>query len=379
MHSGFALGDRYVSWRAGQHTLIWGESLFFAVNGVAGTQAPVDAYKAASVPSALAKEVFMPVNQVSTILSLTDQLSLEAYYQLEFQETLVPAPGTYWSAFDGGFKGGESLFLAPGFAIPRADNLDPPEHSGQWGVALKYRDYENDMDYGLYYTRHTAKTPQTYVRLNNAFAPEDYFFVYPEKIDTFGASVSSKIGNTNVAAEISFRDNMPLTSGALIVPPGADADGRNNPAYAVGQTIHAQVSSITVFNPTAIWDSAALSGEIGLAHLHKVTKNDEVRNTSTVRTATGVRGVFEPTWFQVFPGTDLKLPISLGYNFTGLSAVDPGFNGGAAHGGDIGAGLKFTFENNLRGGISYTHYMGEKEKQAYNDRDFVMFDIAYSF
>ncbi|MCY1522045.1 hypothetical protein D9M68_568900 [compost metagenome] len=172
---------------------------------------------------------------------------------------------------------------------------------------------------------------------------------------------------------------MPLTSGALIVPPGADADGRNNPAYAVGQTIHAQVSSITVFNPTAIWDSAALSGEIGLAHLHKVTKNDEVRNTSTVRTATGVRGVFEPTWFQVFPGTDLKLPISLGYNFTGLSAVDPGFNGGAAHGGDIGAGLKFTFENNLRGGISYTHYMGEKEKQAYNDRDFVMFDIAYSF
>ncbi|WP_122766001.1 DUF1302 family protein, partial [Pseudomonas viridiflava] len=45
------LADRSLSLRAGRHGLIWGESLFFGANGIAGGMAPVDMVKAQSVPN----------------------------------------------------------------------------------------------------------------------------------------------------------------------------------------------------------------------------------------------------------------------------------------------------------------------------------------
>ena len=38
--------------RLGRHTLLWGESLFFGANGIAGGQAPIDLIKLLSVPKA---------------------------------------------------------------------------------------------------------------------------------------------------------------------------------------------------------------------------------------------------------------------------------------------------------------------------------------
>lgn len=387
IHSGLDVGGHYLSWRLGRHTLLWGESLFLATNGIATGQAPNDAAKALSVPSLLAKEVFMPVNQLSMALELTEQLSVEGYYQLEHRPTRIPAPGTYWSVFDGGFKGGETLVLGPGFAIPRGDDEEPPEHSGQWGVALKYRDYDNDMDYGLYYLRYHAKVPQVVTRVNfipgpNIVLPTEYFFVYPEDIEVFGLSLSTKLGDANVAGEISLRNNMPLVSNAQTVAVFGDeqTDGGSNPAYAVGQTLHAQVSTIWILPRTDLWDNAQLVGELGAHHLLKVTDNEERRDKDTVRTSAGFRVQFEPTWYQALPSIDLSAPVTLGYNFTGRSAIDPGFNiTGAAHGGDVTVGLNFKYAGNLRGGLSYTHYLGDEEKNPYHDRDFVLLNLAYSF
>ena len=375
VHSSFDVAGHNLSWRLGRHTLLWGESLFLATNGIATGQAPNDAYKALSVPSTLAKEVFMPVNQLSMALELTDHLSFESYYQLEYRETRVPAPGTYWSVFDGGFKGGENLMLAPGVRLARGSQDDPSEHSGQWGVALKYRDYENDMDYGMYYLRYTAKTPQVIVRLDPAFVPDEYFFKFPKDIEMYGLSLSTKVGDANVAGEVSFRDNMPLVSGPLSV-----IGNESDEVYAVGQTLHAQVSTIWVLPRAAWYDNAQLVGELGANHLYKVTKNDDARDKDTARTAAGFRVQFEPTWYQALPGIDLSSPVTLGYNFTGRSAVDPGFNNtGAAHGGDIGASLNFKYAGNLRGGINYTHYLGDEKNNPYHDRDFVLLNAAYSF
>ncbi|AEV62589.1 DUF1302 domain-containing protein [Pseudomonas ogarae] len=375
VHSSFDVAGHNLSWRLGRHTLLWGESLFLATNGIATGQAPNDAYKALSVPSTLAKEVFMPVNQFSMALELTENLSFEGYYQLEYRETRVPAPGTYWSTFDAGFKGGENLLLAPSFRLPRGDHDEPSDTRGQWGVALKYRDYENDMDYGMYYLRYTTKTPQVIVHLAPTFVPDEYYFKYPDDIEIYGLSLSSKIGNANVAGEISFRDNMPLVSGPLSVIGNQPDD-----IYAVGQTLHAQISAIWVLPRVSWYDNAQIVGELGANHLYKVTKNDEARDKDTVRTAAGFRVQFEPTWYQALPSIDLSAPVTLGYNFTGRSAVDPGFNiTGAAHGGDIGASLNFKYAGNLRGGINYTHYLGDEKNNPYHDRDFVLLNVAYSF
>ncbi|MGP3618729.1 DUF1302 domain-containing protein [Pseudomonas aeruginosa] len=387
IHSGIDLNGHYLSGRLGRHTLLWGESLFLATNGIGHGQAPNDAYKALSVPSTLAKEVFLPVNQLSMALSLTDSLSVEGYYQFEYQQTRVAAPGTYWSVGDMVFKGGENLLLAPGVGVPRGRDIEPREHSGQWGVALKYRDYENDWDYGAYFLRYHAKTPQVFMHLSTVApgvaVPDEYQFVYPEDIKLFGLSASTKIGDANVAGEVSFRDNVPLVSDAtkLVIVDDQRIDGRNNPGYAVGQTIHAQVSAIWVLPRASLWDNSELAAELGANHLYKVTKNDERRDKdNTVRTAAGFRGTFTPTWYQALPSVDLSAPITLGYNFTGKSPVDAGFNvTGAAHGGDLTAALNFKYAGNLRGGISYTTFLGADDNNAYHDRDFVLLNLAYSF
>ncbi|AMO76080.1 hypothetical protein PcP3B5_26460 [Pseudomonas citronellolis] len=386
IHSGMDLGDHYLSWRLGQHTLLWGESLFMVTNGISNGQAPNDANKALSVPSTLAKEVFMPVNQLSMALSLTDNLSVEGYYQFEYEQTRVAAPGTYWSVGDMVFKGGESLLLAPGFGVPHGHDIKA-RNSGQWGLALKYRDFDRDWDYGAYFLNYHAKTPQVFLHASTVapgvVVPDEYLFVYPEDIKLFGLSASTKVGDANVAGEISFRDNMPLVSDAskLLVVDDQRIDGNHHPGYAVGQTIHAQVSTIWILPRVSLWDTSQLTAELGANHLYKVTENGDLRDKdNTVRTAAGFRGVFEPTWYQALPSIDISSPITLGYNFTGKSAIDPGFNvTGAAHGGDVTAALNFKYAGNLRGGISYTKFLGDDDNNAYHDRDFVLLNAAYSF
>lgn len=61
--------------------MIWGESLFFGANGIAGGMAPVDVVKAQSVPNTQFKEITRPVNQLSGTFQLTDDVSLGAFYQ----------------------------------------------------------------------------------------------------------------------------------------------------------------------------------------------------------------------------------------------------------------------------------------------------------
>ena len=59
----FNLGDAKATVRAGRHALVWGESLFFGANGIAGGMAPIDAVKAASVPNTQFKELIRPTEQ----------------------------------------------------------------------------------------------------------------------------------------------------------------------------------------------------------------------------------------------------------------------------------------------------------------------------
>ncbi len=94
------LADRALSVRAGRHGLIWGESLFFGGNGIAGAMAPVDVVKAQSVPNTQFKEITRPVNQLSTAYQLTDDVSLGASYQLEWEATRLPGAGSYFSTSD---------------------------------------------------------------------------------------------------------------------------------------------------------------------------------------------------------------------------------------------------------------------------------------
>ena len=51
----------YATVRAGKHSVLWGESLFFGTNAIAGGQQPFDVVKLLSVPSTQFKEAIRPV------------------------------------------------------------------------------------------------------------------------------------------------------------------------------------------------------------------------------------------------------------------------------------------------------------------------------
>jgi hypothetical protein len=265
--------------------------------------------------------------------------------------------------------------------VPRTASQEPPERKDQWGVSVKYRDPASSWDFGAYYLRYTDKTPQLYLALDNTFTPANYFFVYPQNIELFGVSTSTHVGDANVAAEVSIRNNTPLTSlgSALVVIPGVNdsADGRDNPLYAIGRSLHVQASMIWQVPRTSLWETATLVGEVGANTLLKTTRNDAARDTNTSRTAVMLAAQFEPGWYQALPNVDISVPLTLSYNFNNKAPAVAG--AGGARGGNLALGVKFTYANNLKGGLTFTKYLGADDKNAFGDRDFVAFNLLYSF
>jgi hypothetical protein len=381
------VGERQWNARAGRHTLLWGESLLMPGNGIAYGQAPIDVIKLLGVPFTQAKELFMPVTQISGQVSVVNNLTLMAYCQLEWRKTRIPPAGSYLSDFDAIDEGGESLILGPGFAVPREGDMKP-KNTGQWGVGTRVRVEAVNTDFGLYYIRFHDKNPQIYLHSTLVVPPQgtpfalptNYQLVYGEDISAVGASFSTTLGSANVAGEFSMRQNMPLAnSAATFVPPGVAADNDKNPLYAVGKTVHGQMSAIYFLRQGALWQGGTFLGEVAWAHLSSVTKNPSAFDTTRQRDAWGMRYILEPAYYQVFPGWDFTVPLGLGYNPRGKSVTDLKFNGGANEGGDFSIGLTATQLAVWKYTLSYTDYFGHSDTQTLKDRNFVSFAVQRTF
>lgn len=378
------------SFRVGRHTLLWGESLFFPDNGIAAGQAPVDEIKVLGNPASYAKDVFMPVTQASASLQFFHGLTAEAYYQFEWRRTRLPGAGSYFSTADFFDAGGERFIFSPGQYLFRERDITPPS-SGQYGIALRWS--SGQIDYGLYALRFNVKDPQIYYRLGIAAASGNppivtdpsivdlaigkvgtYNLVYPQGIETYGASASGYLGSTNIAAEISGRRNMPLVSIPLFVLPGQLADGKGNPLYALGDTLHIQVSTVTTFARSMLWDRATLNAEFAVNRRLDVTRNATALDPTSDKMAAEFRGTFEPTYFGVLPNLDLTPSLGLGYSF-GNSSTDSENRGG----GDIEFGVTAVYRVVWAGNIMLTHFLGSATRQPLADRDFIRFSIQRTF
>lgn len=380
--------------KVGRHSLLWGESLFFGGNGIAGGQLPIDAIKALSVPNTPFKEIGRPVNQVSAQLQITPTVSVGAYYQLRWERTRVPASGSYFSPADIADAGGERILvnLAPPMAFYRAADI-AADDSGQGGLQLRWRVNSIGTDFGVYVTRYHDRNFQTYVRPGAGIGPGSaadmigqYVLVFPEGVRSIGASASTTIGDANVAAEVSLRTNAPLVSMTMPDMTGT-GDNDRNPLYAVGRTAHAQVSMIYLLPQSSLWQGATLLGEVAWNRVLSVRKNPGALDPNTTRDALGVRFVFEPQYFQVLDGVDISVPVGVGYTIDGRSGAVGGF--GPEHGGDFSIGVKGDFDRLWRFAAGYTHYFGpggpiavggiQTFKQTYKDRDFVSLSISRTF
>jgi hypothetical protein len=267
------LGELPGTVRVGRHTLQYGESLFFGANGIANAQGPVDLVKLLSVPGAQFKEILRPVNQVSGQLQILPNVSIGGYYQFEWRPSQIPGVGSYLSSYDAAGAGSSAFLVAPtnsgAPAFYTASDMKA-KNSGQGGLQVKFSPAGSDVEYGLYAARYHDKTPYFYLGFAPSFppgAPSTVQAVYAEGIRTFGVSASTVLMGANVAAEVSVRRNTPLVSDPtpnFLSRQGVGnfADNSGNPAYAVGNTAHVNLSAIYVMPTNPFFQGASLLGEL---------------------------------------------------------------------------------------------------------------------
>ncbi|AYC31831.1 DUF1302 domain-containing protein [Pseudomonas cavernae] len=277
----YNLADKPGTVRLGKQVVSWGESTFIgnSINSIN----PIDA-AAFRRPGAEIKEGLIPVNMFYLAQSLTENLSAEAFYQLEWDQTVVDNCGTFFSSADVLADGCDNNFTildpatinalrAPGtlallnsrgvnvvpegLIVPRGGDRDADD-SGQFGTALRW--LGDETEYAAYFLNYHSRTPN--LSMKNATSADivrafttaggalaqpillgrgSYFLEYPEDIQLYGLSFSTTLPTgTAWNGEISYRPNMPLqingtdmTAKLATVPAGAFA-GAGGGAAGVG-------------------------------------------------------------------------------------------------------------------------------------------------
>ncbi|MEN9892637.1 MAG: hypothetical protein RLY78_2932 [Pseudomonadota bacterium] len=389
------IGGHRLSARAGRHTLLWGESLFFGANGVAGGMAPMDLVKLLSVPNSQFKETARPTGKLSAQLALSEDVSLGAFIGYEWEKTQLMPAGAYLSGSDSMGPGAERISAgATGTFSRRVDQT--PGDGGQYGLQLRWNAPDLDTQFGLYALRWHATTPSNIVTTMagtpGALSADSYQWLYHRGIETLGFSAARTVGAWSLAAELSWRRNAPLASaGQTAIPAIGVGSGWNNDEatpYAVGETAHAQFSWIASLGPNAIAQESSFVGEIAFNTRLKTTRNAAMLNPNADRSATGVRMVWTPTYRQALPGLDLSPSVGAGWTWGKSSAVGPGF--GVDRGGDLSLGLSATYLGGWTAALSYVRYLGPEGAvldnannaqftQALKDRDFLSLSLRSSF
>jgi hypothetical protein len=377
LRNAFALGQfdvagAPVAVRLGRHTVLWGESLYFTDNGIAAGMAPVDAYSALGVPSLQAKEVFMPTNQLSAA-AILGNFTLEGYYQLEWRKTRIPPAGTFFSPVDLLDAGGERVFTPFG---PSPRGADQKPDKAQFGLALKWRPDAFPVDFGLYALRYNDKTPSVVSSLTTG----QYYLTYKEGIKMYGLSATTTLGSTNLGAEVSYRQGVPLVTNTPALLLGGPPIDNSNPVYPVGDSVHYQLSAIYAGKAGWFWDNMSIAGEIGGHQLSRITANAANLDGTRDRHAFGMRGTLSFDYYQVLPGLDLTVPLTVGYNPMGKSPISTAFNTYGSHrGADVTLGLTGVYALKYRGGLSVTRFYGKEAQNLYRDRSFATAYVSMSF
>jgi hypothetical protein len=197
-----------VTLRIGRQVLSWGESTFIP-NGINSIN-PIDVAKLRTPGSEL-KEALRPLMMLSGSLSVTDNLTLEAFYLFDWERTRVDPPGTYFSTNDFVATGGRKVYLGFG-AIADSNPLGSvvrgtdatPDESGQYGVNLRWlAEHLNNTEFGVFYMNYHSRLPAISARtptaaisatlVQSTAANLAQTSLVPAMVPVFGAGTSSAL------------------------------------------------------------------------------------------------------------------------------------------------------------------------------------------
>jgi hypothetical protein len=314
----FQAGSVPFSVRIGNQVLSWGESTFIQ-NGI-NVINPADVTKLRAAGSEL-REGLLPVPIIQFSASLTQNFSIEAFYQMGWKRTEIEAEGTFFSTNDFASPGGRFVYL--GFGLPNGPRDNPSTNaglpvgsivardvdrdakdSGQFGVALRYLAQSlNDTEIGAYFVRYNSRTPLISAHTGtlagllggNYAATSNYYREYPNGIKLLGGSLSTVLGDSGIALQGEYAyhwdqpiqvDDVELLFAALspldpflgfpaAIQPvfrrnqlGAQGFNQDIPGYRRKAYSTAQFTVSDVFSQVGPFDQMVVLGEVGMMWVH---------------------------------------------------------------------------------------------------------------
>ncbi len=160
----FDLADMPLDVRLGRQVLSWGESTF--IQGGINAINPLDV-SALRRPGATLKEGLLPVGILSANIGISENLSVEAFYQYEWEKTQIDGCGTFFATVDYAADGcnyitfgvDDATAVAAGYYSKRVADIEP-DNGGQYGLAIRYfSEALNDTEFGFYYMNLHARLP----------------------------------------------------------------------------------------------------------------------------------------------------------------------------------------------------------------------------
>ena len=433
------IGDHSVQARLGEQVISWGESTFL-LGGINATN-PIN-IAAIRIPGAELKEALLPEGLAWASVGVTDNLTLEGYYQYDWDSYTLDPAGSYFSTSDFVGDGGNRLtvgngmipedFPAPpplqplGFPTPytvtRAPDINA-KNSGQFGLAARLFVPElNDTEFGLYYVKYHSRLPTINV-YKGQFGPgpfipglpplmlpasANYVIEYPEDIQLIGVSFATQTPDSGIAiqGEISHKfdspvqvDDVQVLFAGLGLPsqlgmPGDIAPGEYVKGYVELDITQAQMTFTKTFPQVLGANLAVVLGEVGVTYVHDMP-NPEDLYLKVFAEPTMDDTPFDPKSKPFVDDTSwgYRLMGVLNYeDVFGLFKVSPRIawshdvDGNAPNpGGNFiedrrayTLGLTVAYQS-LSADVAYTDFFGADNFNNINDRDMISAVVKYSF
>lgn len=180
----FDVGNMPLDVRVGRQVINWGESTF--IQGGLNSINPLDV-SAFRRPGAEVKEALLPSTMAFASLGVTDNLSIEGFYQFGWDQTVEEGCGTYFSANDFASEGCNGIRINSGAlnavndstyynqlgltspwsltgispVVERnSDGVREGSDNDQFGLAARYfSESMNNTEFGFYFSKYNSRLP----------------------------------------------------------------------------------------------------------------------------------------------------------------------------------------------------------------------------